>query len=246
MAPRSQYDRNLTIQIIGGGSKVSFTFPIKPGEFQAEVPARVSTVQTLEGVYQDHGGLGVEKLSYQGHTGWRSRPPNNVDGFQVFQNLYQKVYKEYHNRIGRLGDPEQVKCMVIDDLYDTVYRVSLDDFQPTKSRSNPLLYNYTIHMTVQTTTSDGRKATDYSQLPSTYTNPKQISKRIQLSVNAVKILSVQPSKTQRTYKVVAGDNLWKIAVVYYRDGSQYHKIAQANHISPPYIINIGQVLTIPE
>lgn len=50
----------------------------------------------------------------------------------------------------------------------------------------------------------------------------------------------------RTYTVRAGDTLWDIAVKYYGDGRQYTKIARANNIPDPNMINIGIVLTIPD
>ncbi len=48
-----------------------------------------------------------------------------------------------------------------------------------------------------------------------------------------------------TYIVVAGDCLWNIAYKFYGTGTLYPKLAEANNISDPYIIDIGQVLTVP-
>ncbi|GIM47042.1 hypothetical protein DNHGIG_25910 [Collibacillus ludicampi] len=50
---------------------------------------------------------------------------------------------------------------------------------------------------------------------------------------------------QRTHTVVFGDTLWKIALQYYGDGSQYRKIADANKIENPDVIIVGQKLVIP-
>lgn len=236
-APRTQYDRNLTIRIVGGGPLVSLTFPIKPKELQRDTPARISTTQTLQGVYQDMGGLGVTTLVYQGHTGWRRRSPDGLfDGFETFQRLYKNIYEEYHRRIENTGSPDSVQCLVIDDLYETVYNVSLDDFQATKSVSGPLLYNYTIHMTVKSTSVDSNAPVDYSGLPNDPLN------RL---VDAANIASSHQSASGRTYKVQSGDSLWTIAQMYYGDGSQYTKIAKANGIMPPYTIYAGQILSIP-
>ena len=48
-----------------------------------------------------------------------------------------------------------------------------------------------------------------------------------------------------TYIVVAGDCLWNIAYKFYGTGTLYPKLAEANNISDPYIIDIGQILTVP-
>lgn len=54
------------------------------------------------------------------------------------------------------------------------------------------------------------------------------------------------AKAERTYKVKSGDTLWDIAAQYYGDGRQYTKIAKANNIANPNLINVGVVLKIPD
>lgn len=49
----------------------------------------------------------------------------------------------------------------------------------------------------------------------------------------------------QTYTVAGGDTLWAIAERFYGDGNQYQRIADANGIPNPDLINAGQVLTIP-
>lgn len=50
---------------------------------------------------------------------------------------------------------------------------------------------------------------------------------------------------EKTYKVVAGDNLTKIAVKVYNDKKMWKKIADLNKIKFPYIIRVGQVIKLP-
>ncbi len=47
------------------------------------------------------------------------------------------------------------------------------------------------------------------------------------------------------HTVVAGDTLWDLAVKFYGDGSMYPLIAQANKVSNPNVISVGQELVIP-
>ncbi|KIL42085.1 hypothetical protein SD70_02560 [Gordoniibacillus kamchatkensis] len=239
--PRTQFNRNLTIRLLKKGTLVdSFTFPIKPGEFQSDHPARMSTTQTLQGAYQDFGGLGVQKLTYQGHTGWRRRAPNAPnDGFEVFQALYNQTYKQYHKLMQEADDPSQVSCLVIDDLYDTVYEVSLDDFQAIKSRSTPLLYHYILHMTVINTQQKARDPKDYLGLQ-VQINDQMITAD---TINqALQSLIQYGGTAPRTYLVQRDDSLQSIAKSY---GVDPLKIVQANGLQPPYIFNPGIVLNIP-
>ena len=55
----------------------------------------------------------------------------------------------------------------------------------------------------------------------------------------------KPAAPAGDYTVVAGDCLWNIAYKYYGSGKYFGKIAEANGIKDPYIIYIGQVLTVP-
>jgi hypothetical protein len=49
----------------------------------------------------------------------------------------------------------------------------------------------------------------------------------------------------QSYTVASGDTLWAIAQRFYGDGSKYQKIADANGISDPDKIQVGQTLVIP-
>ncbi len=57
-----------------------------------------------------------------------------------------------------------------------------------------------------------------------------------------------PTEGGRTYTVVSGDSLWKIAEAMYGNGSKYTKIFEANRdiLDDPDRIFPGQVLKIPD
>lgn len=56
-----------------------------------------------------------------------------------------------------------------------------------------------------------------------------------------------PAQQNRTYTVVAGDSLSKIAKREYGDASKWHRIFEANRdkIQNPDLIHPGQVLNLP-
>lgn len=245
-APRTQYNRNLTFRLTGGGSTVVFTFPIKPGEFTSDTPARVTTTQTLQGVYQDFGGLGIQTLRYQGNTGWRQTrngaDNSDMDGFQCFKMLYNDVYREYHNRISASTDPNDIELLLIDDLYEVTYRVSIDDFQATKSKSSPLLYNYAISMTVQSTDTNTRDAKDLTKLPSVALDASYIPLSMSDYLNDC---ATYDNSLYRLYTVQSGDSLQSISFLYFGTKDRAMSIANLNRIAPPYIFNAGTILMIP-
>lgn len=59
---------------------------------------------------------------------------------------------------------------------------------------------------------------------------------------------VTPAAEGKTYTVVSGDTLWKIASDQYGKGNEYMKIFEANKdiLDNPDKIQVGQVLKIPE
>jgi len=56
---------------------------------------------------------------------------------------------------------------------------------------------------------------------------------------------VSQNSEQNIYVVVKGDNLWKIAVEKYNDGYTWSKIAQANNLKNPSVLEVGQKLILP-
>lgn len=55
-----------------------------------------------------------------------------------------------------------------------------------------------------------------------------------------------PAVTEnKTHTVQSGDTLWGIAKKYYGNGAQYPKIASANNVANPNVVQVGQVLAIP-
>lgn len=55
----------------------------------------------------------------------------------------------------------------------------------------------------------------------------------------------EPAPEAQTYVVASGDTLSAIAERFYGDANLYGKIAEANGIANPDLINVGQELTIP-
>jgi len=60
--------------------------------------------------------------------------------------------------------------------------------------------------------------------------------------------AAQPAAAEaaaKTYTVVAGDNLWNIAKGQLGDATKWTAIAEANGLKRPYVLHVGQQLTLP-
>lgn len=66
------------------------------------------------------------------------------------------------------------------------------------------------------------------------------------TINTNLTQTVTPSRIDgNSYTVVAGDNLWEVAVRAYGDGFRWVEIAKANNLVNPGFIHAGNVLSIP-
>jgi nucleoid-associated protein YgaU len=57
-------------------------------------------------------------------------------------------------------------------------------------------------------------------------------------------LGTDPAMKVGEYVVVPGDSLWKLAEKYMGDGFKWSVIAKENNLAPPYVLEVGQKLTV--
>lgn len=126
---------------------------IRPEEFNRVEPSRGNNQQTAGKIWVDNFGLGVPAITIQGHTGWRGAV--DADGGVLFHRLREAIYLKWHTlrqqqqALGR--DPDTaVECVFIDTLngFSEVISWQPDGFRLRRSRSRPLLYQYTMQFIV--------------------------------------------------------------------------------------------------
>jgi nucleoid-associated protein YgaU len=71
------------------------------------------------------------------------------------------------------------------------------------------------------------------------------AKPITMPTGVVSSASTVKSLEKKPYTVLAGDDLWSIAVKMYGDGYRWSDIAQANSLDNPDVIYTGNVLILP-
>lgn len=127
------------------------TLKIRPEDLNRTENQRVQANQTIgRGVngWVDHYGEGLPTLNISGHTGWRTGGGSGEDGAQAFNTLNTLIMKSYPQAIqdaidaGR--DPQQVKLIFVDMLDDFSWVVVPQQFVLRRSKSRPLLFQYTM------------------------------------------------------------------------------------------------------
>lgn len=231
----SQENKTVSFRLSGGGPTISLTLPINPDEVQLEHPARVTTTQTLGGIYQDVDDLGVQSLTLHGNTGWRTKKQTGMDGLQAAQFLYKEIYKGYYSR---LKASKNVQLLLINNVDGYTYKVSMTDFQMMRSKSGPLLFLYTAYITaLQDISMATPSPTDSVQ--------KEASNVTKMLSSGITTGMIRQTSKVKTYKVVNGDTLTGISLKFYGSTAYVNQLAQANHITNPRLIYINQILVIP-
>ena len=141
-----------TLQTANGLS-TPVTLKIRPEDLTRTEVQRVTTSQTMgRGIvgWTDHFGAGLPTLNISGNTGWRSAQGSGMDGAQAFEELNKLIMEDYPQEVQRAidngQDPQGVKLVFVDMLDDFSWVVVPQQFVLRRSKSRPLLFQYTIQM----------------------------------------------------------------------------------------------------
>lgn len=154
MAPPLQIGRPIGFAGTGG----NFEFIIRPEELTRFEPSRLAVQQTLGGAWIDGFDRGIITIKIQGHTGWRGAAPvgagsfTATSGIEQFNKLRANSFINWHAERARIvaggGDPNQVELIFIDTLNGYTDLVAPKSFTLRRSKSRPLLMQYSIEMLV--------------------------------------------------------------------------------------------------
>lgn len=135
------------------GLSTPVTLKIRPEDLTRTESQRVTTTQTMgRGIvgWTDHFGAGLPTLNISGNTGWRTAQGSGMDGAQAFEELNKLVMEQYPEEVQRAidngRDPQGVKLLFVDMLDGFSWVVVPQQFVLRRSKSRPLLFQYTIQM----------------------------------------------------------------------------------------------------
>jgi hypothetical protein len=92
-------------------ANTSLVWAINPEDLNIDDPARVTTVNTIAGAYQDNWGRGVGRIQLSGTTGWMKKEANGLDGVQFCAALRQ-LHADYMALVEQ-NNPEDVKLTIL-------------------------------------------------------------------------------------------------------------------------------------
>jgi hypothetical protein len=149
-APPSQRNRPIGFH----GSTGSYTLSIRPEELTRYEPSRLAVQQTLGGAWVDGFDRGITVIKISGTTGWHGGPAdgNQLSGEAQFQQLRSQAFTAWHSARAAIvasgGDPSAVELYFVDTLNLQADLVAPKAFTLRRSKSRPLLMQYSIELLV--------------------------------------------------------------------------------------------------
>ncbi len=147
-------------------SPVSLTLVVRPQELTRTEPSRMSSHYTFGGAFVDSFGPGISTINLSGVTGWRRATGDSQqaggDGEERFRRLRDQVFAGWHARrlaaVNAGNDPSDVKLILADGLDKFSVVVAPNSFTLRRSKSQPLLCQFQIALTVLSDSIDAPKA----------------------------------------------------------------------------------------
>lgn len=162
--PTNQKGRAIMFRLVNDGvAGKGHLLSINPEDLQVTQPSRVSVQQTIGSAWVDSFGPGLKTISISGTTGWRAKYEGGKDWHAEFTALHEESFRGWHSaraaRIEAGKNPDVVKLEFVDTLDGICAYVVPQNFVLKRSKSRPLLVQYSISMVVERDISDQMAAT---------------------------------------------------------------------------------------
>lgn len=129
-----------------GNAPVPFYFVLRPEELSYEIPSRSVVHSTLGGAWIDDFGIGIKTIHLSGHAGWRE---GGEPWFILFRELVYETYFRRRLEASNSGqDPDDIGLYYADTLNLIMARVHPTEFIHKRSKTKPLLHQYSIKLSV--------------------------------------------------------------------------------------------------
>lgn len=122
----------------------SYKFTINPDTYSQKEPNRVNVTQTKGGAFVEAFGAGLPEITISGTTGFKVGTENPETGFEKFKELKALIKSVYSS----VQDGSEItESLFFYNYTDEEYWATYpDSFELTRSKTQPLLYHYSIHL----------------------------------------------------------------------------------------------------
>jgi LysM repeat protein len=231
------------------------TFPVNPDQ-QRSLNIRTTVVQTINGIYTDKFGIGIQSITLSGDTAWNS--PNGsyngqkVDGNTAARHLEMDIVRYY---LSQQIKNSKIQMFLYDDVRGQAWQVEpIGNVQFTVTSKSPVTLQFSLQFVViRDLLHDVQVKKPIDDVIVSFSSPNIIVQHVKMKVKAAQQRAVKKKQTPLVVRVVqSGDTLWTIAQDYLPKQASsadvesfVNKIVAQNHISNPNLIFVGQNLRIP-
>ena len=122
----------------------TFKFLLNPEAYEQTEANRMNITHTKLGAYVEAFGSSIVEISISGTTGWKNNTSDTESGYNQFKTLRDLIKSAYDNV---LDGQEITEFLNFYNFTDNEYYVTYPDkFVLSRSKSQPLLYKYSIHL----------------------------------------------------------------------------------------------------
>jgi LysM repeat protein len=233
-------------------------FPANPDQhFSRDI--RVTVMQSDDSIYTDDFGLGIQTLTLQGTTAWRSAQGRfngqPVDGESAARHLQFDMIDWYFSMESAGPSPQGMIMTIYDHAFSRAWTVKpIGNIQFSITSSSPVTRNFSLQFLVLSDLTNGVTVTPIvDPVVQILKSPKQIEKYTKSQVKAVKQTTKANSKKPPfVYTVQSGDSLWSISKQFLSIAATdaqietfVRDVSTQNHLANPNLIFPGERLIIP-
>lgn len=122
----------------------TFKFLLNPDTYEQTETNRMNITHTKMGAYIEAFGANIVEISISGTTGLKNNTSDSESGYKKFKELRDLIKSVYDN----VKDGQEItKFLNFYNFTDNEYYVTYPDkFNLSRSKSQPLLYKYSIHL----------------------------------------------------------------------------------------------------
>ena len=122
----------------------TFKFLLNPDTYEQTETNRMNITHTKMGAYIETFGANIVEISISGTTGLKNNTSNSESGYKQFKALRGLIKSVYDN----VSDGQEItEFLNFYNFTDNEYYVTYPDkFTLSRSKSQPLLYKYSIHL----------------------------------------------------------------------------------------------------
>lgn len=126
----------------------SYKFAINPENYTQSESGRVTVTQTKGGAFAEFFGSAIAEISMNGTTGFKNGSSDRDNGYKKWKELKDMIKSVYDNITdgSEVTDNDLLKIYNFTD--NEFYYTIPDKFELSRSKSQPMLYKYNVHLYV--------------------------------------------------------------------------------------------------